>query len=288
MKTGEILKEIRESRNLSLRKASAGLFDHSILSRIETQGQAVKSIDLIRLLNRYNVEWEEFIPLIEDKNNQKRFNYELEFSEALRSGNKKRCLDFLKILNDEYEKNGEVYILHIKCVIEAVSVLHETNNNYELAREVVEPVFTYLNNIDQWYLYDLKLLNNILYFYEYESALLIGEKAVRQIENDYNNYKHNELGRGFLNNMAILSLDNHEYMKAHRFTSTSLAIPHTTKHLYSVIFSNILHQVSCFKLDNPQYDPTLIPSLLDFFVIIGLADVKTFCKDFVVKHGVPI
>lgn len=289
MKIGEVLKGIRLNRNLKLKEASQGIINFSQLSRIENQGQIPSVSTLFALLDHYNVTCDEFLSLVQENDTSSRYRLEKMIDETLRTRDTIKITHLSNLLEALHQRNSSTYLIHYHAIAKAYLLLNEEKITSSLeVVEVLKPVTDYLNTVDHWYRYDLKLLNGILFAYEYEEAMAIGRNALHGLHDRLNDFEDMGLYKSFLGNMAVLALDHGHPEEAYKYISTSLSMVNPTKYLFTTIRHSILHQIICFQLGNSQYKPDEIPQMLNIFKLMNFPDVSKELRSYALKHGLPL
>ena len=88
------------------------------------------------------------------------------------------------------------------------------NNDYKSASEKVLRIWNRLEKHDNWYLYDIRLINSILYLFPVNIAESIVNLALNRL-NDYKNFQNlNQLAANLQINFLLLLIDNKKYNKA--------------------------------------------------------------------------
>lgn len=286
---GKTLQSFREQKGFSVRDIAAGILSPSQVSKIENNSQ-IPSVDkFIHLLYRLNITFDEFCMFIDDDYMNSRIKLNSQAGETLRKRNVNDILKLIETVHSYFEKYNDIYFYHTECVLKASYVLLTTNNDYDKARKEVAEVANYLFSIKNWFYYELSLLNNILFFFEIDVALTLGDRALRTIEKQYAQFKDNEITRRLLNNLAIYALkDEQYYMKSYHYSSTALGLPQSTQNIYSTVFAKIINQVACYKLQNGEYNHDYLSNLINWFSLIHMEEIQKKFQEFVEEYGITL
>lgn len=283
---GKTLRLIREGKGFTLRSISQDIVSPSQLSKIENNTQVPNVDTFFHLLYRMNVTFDEFCLLTDDEYISTRTTLSSQIGEVLRKRNVPSMKRLIASLEAFHEKYHDPYFLHAKRILKA-HIWIITENNFVKAQEEVAEIADYLFSIDDWFYYELALLNNTLFFFKINIAIELGDNALKQIEAQYNMFKDNEASRKLLNNLAVHTLkDERYYMNSYRYSSTAIGLPQSTQHIYSTIFAKITNQVACFKLQNGEYNPECLANLIQLFSLINMDDIHNECQVFVKEHGI--
>lgn len=285
---GKTLSYLREEKGYSLRDVSNDILSPSQLRRIENNSQIPSADKFIHLLYRMNITFEEFCLFTEDEYINIRIKLDVQIGETLRKRDVQLMQKLIGQLDVYYEKYKDIYFYHIKCVLKAHISLIKCKD-YTQARIELNDVKEYLFSIENWFLYELTLFNNTLFVYELDTAISLGNHALKSIEKRYSDLKDDEVTRRLLNNLAVYTLSGERYyMQSYRYSSTSIGLPHSTKHIYSIIFAKIVNQVACYKLQNNQYDFDYLTDLLNLFIVMNMDSVYNEISEFLESHGIKL
>ena len=156
---GEVFKELRKSRNVSLQEATGGEFTYSMLSKFERGEADLSSMKLITALDNINSDLNEFMYLVRGFS-QKKF---LAFRENLWELYDREGIDSLDSLYEEttqkYRLSGEKsYLLQM---IRIKSLLVFFDSEIRATDEELTFLYDYFFTIDLWGNYELELFSTI-------------------------------------------------------------------------------------------------------------------------------
>lgn len=156
---GEVFKELRKSRNVSLQEATGGEFTYSMLSKFERGEADLSSMKLITALDNIHSDLNEFMYLVRGFS-QKQV---LAFQENLWELYDREGIDSLHSLYEEttkkYRLSGEKsYLLQM---IRIKSLLVFFNSEIRATDEELTFLYDYFFTIDIWGNYELELFSTI-------------------------------------------------------------------------------------------------------------------------------
>ena len=156
---GEVFKELRKSRNVSLQEATGGEFTYSMLSKFERGEADLSSMKLITALDNIHSDLNEFMYLVRGFS-QKKF---LAFQENLWELYDREGIDSLHSLYEEttqkYRSSGEKsYLLQM---IRIKSLLVFFDSEIRATDEELTFLYDYFFTIDIWGNYELELFSTI-------------------------------------------------------------------------------------------------------------------------------
>ena len=156
---GEVFKELRKSRNISLQEATGGEFTYSMLSKFERGEADLSSMKLITALDNIHSDLNEFMYLVRGFSQKK----VLAFQENLWNLYDREGIDSLHSLYEEttqkYRSSGETsYLLQM---IRIKSLLVFFDSEIRATDEELTFLYDYFFTIDIWGNYELELFSTI-------------------------------------------------------------------------------------------------------------------------------
>lgn len=156
---GEVFKELRKSRNISLQEATGGEFTYSMLSKFERGEADLSSMKLITALDNIHSDLNEFMYLVRGFSQKK----VLAFQENIWDLYDREGIDSLHSLYEEttqkYRLSGEKsYLLQM---IRIKSLLVFFDSEIRATDEELTFLYDYFFTIDIWGNYELELFSTI-------------------------------------------------------------------------------------------------------------------------------
>ena len=156
---GEVFKELRKSRNVSLQEATGGEFTYSMLSKFERGEADLSSMKLITALDNIHSDLNEFMYLVRGFSQKK----VLAFQENLWDLYDREGIDSLHSLYEEttqkYRSSGKKsYLLQM---IRIKSLLVFFDSEIRATDEELTFLYDYFFTIDIWGNYELELFSTI-------------------------------------------------------------------------------------------------------------------------------
>ena len=156
---GEVFKELRKSRNISLQEATGGEFTYSMLSKFERGEADLSSMKLITALDNIHSDLNEFMYLVRGFSQKK----VLAFQENLWELYDREGIDSLHSLYEEttqkYRSSGETsYLLQM---IRIKSLLVFFDSEIRATDEELTFLYDYFFTIEIWGNYELELFSTI-------------------------------------------------------------------------------------------------------------------------------
>lgn len=174
---GETLRKIRENLALSQAELSSGIMTQSNYSKVEQGKIDIPFSKMVAVLDRVGMSVEEFLYIHHDYSNIQRHTLlnltNLNYNDVSK----------LKKYKNEMKKiqNPTVREIELLAIYEALILIAE-KEDYESARKKVLFIWNRLEKYNEWYLYDIRLINNILYIFPIETAASIVHSALEQLQ----------------------------------------------------------------------------------------------------------
>lgn len=212
-KFGEDFKKIRENKNYTQQYVANGAMARSTYTKFET-GSIVPTITkYFEVLNNLDMSHEEF--------NYIHNHYHLEGKGAILYQFRAIAVnsDLNNLINvkettmaylDEHKDN---VVQDIFNICNALIILSKTNDLTQAAPFAAK-VWHRIAQLDKWYLTELHLLNNILFFFDFDTSLLISKRALVELENYNHFHEATELKLAYTMNLIYLLMENRNYNQA--------------------------------------------------------------------------
>ena len=156
---GEVFKELRKSRNVSLQEATGGEFTYSMLSKFERGEADLSSMKLITALDNIHSDLNEFMYLVRGFSQKK----VLAFQENLWELYDREGIDSLQSLYEETTKKyrSSAKTSYLLQMIRIKSLLVFFDSEIRATDEELTFLYDYFFTIDIWGNYELELFSTI-------------------------------------------------------------------------------------------------------------------------------
>ena len=156
---GEVFKELRKSRNVSLQEATGGEFTYSMLSKFERGEADLSSMKLITALDNIHSDLNEFMYLVRGFSQKKA----LAFQENLWDLYDREGIDSLQSLYEETTKKyrSSAKTSYLLQMIRIKSLLVFFDSEIRATDEELTFLYDYFFTIDIWGNYELELFSTI-------------------------------------------------------------------------------------------------------------------------------
>lgn len=207
-KYGKTLKKIRESLNISQKKISIGIMSQSNYSKVENGEVDPPFTKMVNLLGRLGMTVDEFLYIYH--NYRENPNEQLSRLNQLKPGDHLQIfknLDELKAIKKTTQRENELL-----AIFEALYSI--SKDDYKAANKQVAIIWERLEKYDTWYLYDIRLINSILYLFPVDTAGSIVKLLLKRLE-DYKNLGDiSKLSANLQINYLLLLIENNRHRSA--------------------------------------------------------------------------
>ena len=177
-------------------------------SKVEKGEIDIPFSKMIDLLNRLGMTVDEFLYVHRDYT--KNPGNQLKRLKQLNAGDEENILkniEELKAIQNLSQRDQELLLIY-------EAFLLVLKNDYKAASEKVSRIWKRLEKHDNWYLYDIRLINSILYLFPSDVAESIVNLALKRLKY-YKNFRNlNQLAANLQINFLLLLIDNKKYNTA--------------------------------------------------------------------------
>ncbi|KLA48688.1 hypothetical protein P869_02550 [Ligilactobacillus ruminis S23] len=208
---GEVYKFIRKSKGISQSDICSDELSRSTLSKIENNKLMPSFQIMDYLLKQINMTFDEFEYICNRYKPSTRYILIGKISSALnnyKTSDIKRiileCREYLKSNNDLYVES----LVEVLMLKEQISNINDINHSIE---KIAESIWKKLEKSDEWYFFDLILLNNILFYFPFETVKKLTEKVLKRLEkfSDYKDSNDNQCR--LLINLSTIYIYNSDF-----------------------------------------------------------------------------
>ena len=259
------------------------------ISNIETGLQMPSAEKFITLLGKMNVGYREFLYIMNDDYLTIKEMMSKQLDEFVRLRNIKGLENLAKEASNFLNNYGDMHFQHINLISLAMAELLKSNNNYENAKRYLLPIKEYLDNIDEWGLYELTLISRCLFIFDITVAISFGERALKLIEKSYLYYKSEKIASVLLINLAIYLLDYQDYYQCSlKYSKMGIGLATKTNDATKVLQAKVVYQVACFKLENGLFSKAKLLAFIKVFDLLEWNKEYDDLKKFIQKHGISL
>lgn len=210
---GDIFKQIRQNKGLTQADLTDGNLSPTTLSKLEN-GKLTPSIETFEyLLNQLGMTYDEFQFLSYPHVPNERKRIIDRFSMLISNCEESQLHELETDCKLYLSSNNDRTILMILSILESTDLLRlDQRNKVEcLPKIVVNPVWSYLEKMNQWYLEDLRFLNCILYYLPVDTIIGLLPKMLASLKR-YDKFRDIfSLRLAMITNVVTILLQSREY-----------------------------------------------------------------------------
>lgn len=232
---GNLLKKFRLNAKLSQKEISQNIISRSTYTRIECGETKISSTDLLKILDRLNLNYVEFFYLIEQDKTDKRLT--LEESQQLGSNPNTTTQD----LQNFHIKNMKKY-KKTKDMFYYFSAIFAKVLLQDVTEQEITDSYNYLNNKEIFTFFDFSFLGNILVYMDSKRVYHLTNKMLPQLQNINPDLKaYQKLSLFFINliNLGLAHNDRDQTIKYIQSAKT-----------HNANFPNYLMEIKLHYLEN--------------------------------------
>ena len=214
---GKVFKELRESRKISLRKATGGRFSASLLSRFENGQSEISAQKLFAALENIHANVEELLFLARDFHHDANSEFRNQLFKAV---NPKDLTSLHTLYQREYQKipfskDNQEHILNAILIKSYMKAIDET---ITLTSEEERVLHDYLFSVEIWGLYELSFFSScspllsVQLLTKYTREMLRKSDFLQGVGKN-RNMKHTLLLNGFMACIEVDDFTNALYFK---------------------------------------------------------------------------
>ncbi|OQO70032.1 hypothetical protein BH747_08980 [Enterococcus villorum] len=179
--SGEVIREMRTARNLSLQFLANGIMSREALNKFELRNTSISSDKLFTILSRMNVSVEEYLIQLEANYYIEKKQIEKNFIEVLNK--KKDSTLFINELKHKFTLSNDPYYYLKYCQFSLELAVKNQSSLTDLKNEI-EAIKSYLNRIEHWGIFELTIFSNCLFVFDIDYILIV----LNRIKNKVTSY----------------------------------------------------------------------------------------------------
>lgn len=212
-KFGKDFKKIRENKGYTQQYVAKEAMARSTYTKFELDSIVPTITKYFQILNNLDMTHEEF--------NYIHNHYQLKGKDAILYHFRQIAVNSdltilmnVRVMTKSYLNEHEDNVVQdIFYICDALITLSKTNDLSQAA-PYAEKVWHRIAQLDKWYLIELRLLNNILFFFDFDTSHFISKRALVELEHYKHFHEAIELKLAYSMNLIYLLMENHNYLQA--------------------------------------------------------------------------
>lgn len=174
MNIGQTLKKIRISKGLTRDELASNILSSSHYFKIEANQSNLTLDKFILILDKLNVEFNEFFFIHNHYAYSSKQKLSIDFMNLYYEQKTEALEDMLLFCETCYQKKQDIYYYHFSILIK--TVLHDRTLNEEECQNIKN----YLFNVQNYTLYEFRILINFLFILDIETIILLAKKMTKE------------------------------------------------------------------------------------------------------------
>ncbi|MBC6308754.1 helix-turn-helix domain-containing protein [Listeria sp. FSL L7-1582] len=248
MNFGETIKKIRTDKKITQAQLSEGIMARNHLSQVENNNYFPAYDKFFSLIDRLNINFEEFLYIQDDQKILFSRKIPSQISQAASLNNNAQLDSLANEANELYKQTGNITYYHSMLICKALIAY---NLNLTISQEMIDyvtPIKDYLFKMDNWYLYELKLFNNIIYALTLEEALLFSRTSLKRLDIFQHFLESQHIEQCIYTNLSTLCLEYGDFKAAKKLAVTAVDTAMKFTLVYEMVCSKLNHAIACIKL----------------------------------------
>lgn len=208
---GEVYKFIRKSKGISQLDICADELSRSTLSKIENSKLMPSFQIMDYLLKQINMTFDEFEYICNQYKPSTRYTLIEKISSVLNSYSLIETKEIILECQDYLKLNHDLYIETLLEVLKLNEQMSSSNNIDYPLENIAESIWKKLEKSDEWYFFDLILLNNILFYFHFDIVKKLTERILKQLEKFTSYRDSHDIQCRLLINLSTIYLYNSDF-----------------------------------------------------------------------------
>lgn len=241
---GNVIQEIRESKNLTQAEVAEGIITPQFLSHFENNKSDIKLETFLLLLDRLNVKYSEFIVDTKDSNSSTQSDFLQQLLLAKQTKNKILLKELVKKENKLFVETNNYR--HQHNVLIAQQTLRLTTD-CDYAEADTQVIVDYLFKVDNWGYYEMALFGNSIFFLENKHLISFQNIIFSKIKKYGSSLKQKGEFAKIILNMINFNLIHNQLDAAFKLLSELETLLTGTQHFYQENQLNYLKGIYYIK-----------------------------------------
>ncbi|MBF2389863.1 helix-turn-helix transcriptional regulator [Listeria seeligeri] len=199
---GEALSEIRKIKGLTQHDIATENLTRSSITKIETNKMNPSYEKIMIFCKRMGVTLSEVIYYQKDRNVSEQEMLFYEFRNLKLSVYEDPLNVLIKKMEEYLQREEDSMIFELHAILVGLKIFSETND-IELAKKEVDFIWKRLEKQDYWFEFDVLIIANIIYIFDLDTLIRVGEKILLEIDRNKYLINYNRLKIVLMFNIAL-------------------------------------------------------------------------------------
>lgn len=270
---GEVLKKIRQSKKYTQKYVSDNYMSRTTYAKIEACEMQPTVGKFMRILQKLDISYDELRYIQNMYSLEGKEEIIHDFFQVSTSVESNKFSVLKRNCNRYLTNHSDSVVEDIRSICNAQLIIH-SENNFEKAHIYASKVWERLSKLDNWYTIELKLINNIFFFFPLETGISIAQKALREINRFSFMEKINELKPAYLLNMALLLVNNSQFSEALDYAEKAIRECTVQKRYDLISVAHIRKGIALINLEKRDQGIDSIKKAAQIFNALDLVQIE--------------
>lgn len=281
MTIGDLLKQYRTAAGKTRKAWIGNIISPSFYSKVEKNTTRISAEDLTEILRYNNVKIADFFAELDYQNMTDDELYQVLIQEIINAyyqGDKQKMQDIRLSLVDSDLPKKEKLILDI----DAFSTI-TSDSSKKLSPKLKNQLKEEFFNAEELNNDSLEIFCNFMYFYDFESNLIITKKIIKQFKAS-TDFKTQGIVLAILSNMISMCIENKNYDATKEFLEAAYEIPVSPEVCFYKMMISVLKNLVSYHFTGKQELLNKCESTLQQFAEIGMEQFANKGLEFIAEN----
>jgi Rgg/GadR/MutR family transcriptional activator len=276
LKTGEVIKSIRESKNLKSNNVYYDILSRPARVQFEKGLSDTSTSRLFLILDNLNVTLEEFYFIYNKMITDADQSFFFQYTKAFYSDNINEMKEISDSLNRKYKDTNKIKFFHYYLLSKLTLTQLE---NKKIESNYLKPLKDYLMSCEEWTYYEVVLFTNSVDFFSNQEIFLLYKRAKQKLLFFEMIRKNNNELFDIITNILVIQLQqNNLTLGTFFYNELSMYTSKTRKDTYEEIM--LIFFLELLKMmENPNHDQKKINKIINIFDFLNITFRKKQCID---------
>lgn len=276
MRTGEVIKYIRESKKLKSKDVYMDILSRPTISRFEKGVSDTTTEKFFLILDNLNISLDEFYFIYNKSQTSESYNFLILYSDYFYSNNLEALKKLKLQMEQQYVLTGQVKFSHYSLITE-LTICRITGQ--KMRKEALEQIKNYLFNCEDWTYYEIVLFTNTLDFFSKETIGVLYKRTKKKLKYFSNLRIHNNEVFVLISNILVTSIENNDLESCKYFYNELIkSMDSVNNKMYEktmIIFFGELTKL----IENPNLKIDKINEIIGIFDLLYMPGKSNQCRN---------
>lgn len=199
---GEALRDIRKIKGMTQSDVANKELTRSSITKIETNKMNPSYEKIMVFCQQLGVNLAEVVYYQHNKSVSEREMLFYEFRNLKLSVYEDPLLSLIRKMDDYLSREKDIMIFELRAILKGAKYLNDSND-IERAKKEVSFIWNRLEKQDEWFEFDVLLISNIIYVFDLDTLIILGEKLIDEVEKNKYLISYNRLKTVLMMNIAL-------------------------------------------------------------------------------------